>query len=181
MYDVIVIGGGCAGYSAAVYAARFNLKTLVVTKERGGLITTTHLVENWPGESSITGYDLAQKLENHVKNLEVPIEDAVITKISKKQDSTFFLESYSGKTFEAKTLILATGTTRRRLDVPGDKELYAKGVSYCATCDGAFFKGKVVAMVGGSDSAVKEVLYLTEFASKVYIIYRRGYPRAEPI
>lgn len=181
MYDVIIIGGGCAGYPAAVYAARFNMKTLVITKERGGLITTTHLVENWPGESSITGQELAQKLEDHVKNLDVPIEDAVITKMSRKEGGTFVLESYGGKTFETKTIILATGTTRKRLDVPGDKELYAKGVSYCATCDAAFFKGKVVGMVGGSDSAVKEGLYLTEFASKVYLIYRKEKPRAEPI
>lgn len=179
-YDLIIVGGGSAGLPAALYAARFNLKTLVITKEHGGLITTTHAVENWPGEISLSGFELAMKLENQVKNLGVPIKTTEVKSIQKLDDGTFKVETRKEE-LTSKAVVLATGSKRRRLDVKGEPEFYAKGVSYCATCDGAFFKDKVVGMVGGSDSAVKEALYLTEFATKVYIIYRRDYPRAEPI
>lgn len=183
IYDTIIIGGGCAGLSCAVYAARFNLKTLIITKERGGLVTTTHLVENWPGEKAISGLDLAKKLEEHVKTLNVEIKDETVEDIEKKKENNknIFEIKTNKTTFKAKTVVFATGSHRRELKVPGAKEFYAKGVSYCATCDAAFYKDKIVGMVGGSDAAVKEGLYLTEFAKKVYIIYRKEYPRAEPI
>jgi thioredoxin reductase (NADPH) len=193
IYDVVIIGGGPGGYSAAIYAKRFNLSTLVITRERGGLVTKTHLIENWPGEKSITGFDLAQKIEDHATSLGVEIIDTEVLEITKenleiKKDITkennnhdiFKIKTSQEQTFQSKTIIIATGTNRRKLNVKGEDEFYGKGVSYCATCDAGFFKNKIVGMVGGSDSAVKEAIYLTEFANKVYIIYRKETPRAEP-
>lgn len=178
-YDLIIIGAGASGYSAAVYAARFNLKTLVIGKEKGGLLTLTHLVENWPGIIRASGLDIMQKLEEHVNDYKVPILNAVVTQI-KKMDNGFEIIT-DDKTYMTKTVIFATGTVRKELGVSGEKELYGKGVSYCATCDALFFKDKIVAVVGGSDSAAKEALLLSKHAKKVYIIFRGEKIRAEPI
>ncbi len=180
-YDLIIIGGGCAGYPAAVYAARFNLKTLVIAKEKGGLITTTHLVENYPGFISLTGQELADKLEAHVKANNVPIENDEVSSVEKLEDGTFLIKtSFKKSEFKAKSIILATGTRHRHLDAPGEKEFASKGVSYCATCDGPFFKGKEVAIVGGSDSAAKEAMVLAQNCSKVTMLIR-SHLKAEPI
>jgi thioredoxin reductase (NADPH) len=178
-YDVVIVGGGSAGYPAAIYSARFGLKTLVITRERGGLLTTTHLVENYPGFSSISGPDLMEKIEEHVRYYDVPIKDDDVLDIE-KQGNHFIIKTSEGQ-YKAKAVILATGTERRKLNVPGEKEFSGKGVSYCATCDAPLFKGKVVGVVGGSDSAAKEALLLSEYASKVYIIYRSEQIHPEPI
>ncbi|MEM4755642.1 MAG: FAD-dependent oxidoreductase, partial [Candidatus Woesearchaeota archaeon] len=180
IYDFIIIGGGASGYSAAIYAARYGMKTLVITKERGGLITTTHLVENWPGFAKISGQELMDKIEAHVKEYPVTIVDDYVTTAEKK-GLVFLLTTESGKQYQGYALLLATGTKRRILNVPGEKEYYGKGVSYCATCDGPLFRNKRVGVVGGSDSAAKEALFLSEHAKEVYIIYRRQEIRAEPI
>lgn len=179
IYDTIIIGAGASGYSAAVYAARFNLKAVVIGKEKGGLLTLTHLVENWPGIIRATGLEIMQRLEEHVNDYNVPIITVEVTDIRKTGDG--FEVAADGKTYKTKTVIYATGTKRKELGVPGEKELYGKGVSYCATCDAPFFKGRTVAVIGGSDSAAKEALLLSEYAKKVYIIYRREKIRAEPI
>ncbi|MFC1754128.1 NAD(P)/FAD-dependent oxidoreductase [Thermoproteota archaeon] len=179
MHDTIIIGGGPGGYSAAIYAARFNMDTVILAKQRGGLIAQTHLVENWPGEKSISGFDLIAKVEEHVKHFNVPIKDEVVEDITKSDDS--FVVKTSKEEYKTKTVIIATGTVHRKLPVTGEKEFYGKGVSYCATCDGMFFRDKVVAIIGGSDSAAKEALLLSEHCKKVYIIYRREKIRAEPI
>jgi len=179
MYDIIIIGAGCAGLSCAVYAARFNLNVLVIGEQIGGLITTTHAVENWPGEKLISGMDLGKKLREHVEHLQVEIKPETVTQV-KKKDKKFKIKTRDNE-YEAKSILIATGTKRRELDVPGNKEFYSKGVSYCATCDGAFFKDKTVAVVGGSDSAAKEALYLADIAKKVFIIYRKEKIRSEPI
>ncbi|MEM4363705.1 MAG: FAD-dependent oxidoreductase [Candidatus Diapherotrites archaeon] len=179
--DLIIIGTGCAGMSAAIYAARFRLKTLLIGEMPGGLITTTHLVENWPGFTSISGQGLAEELKKHVEANNVPIVYDKVIEIKKKADFDFELKTISEKKYATKTILLATGTERKKLNVPGEKELANKGVSYCATCDGALFKNKVVAVIGGSDSAAKEALFLAEYASKVYIVYRGEKIRAEPI
>lgn len=179
-YDLIIIGGGCAGYPAAVYASRFNLKTLVIAKEMGGLITTTHLVENYPGFISLTGPELAQKLEDHVKANNVQIENDIVESI-KKEGKYFMIKTTLGeKTYKTKTVLLATGTKHRHLDAPGEKEFSGKGVSYCATCDGMFFKNKIVGIVGGGDSAAKEAMVLAKNSSKVYMFIRTTL-KAEPI
>ena len=197
-FDVIIIGGGSAGLPAAIYAARFNLKTLVIVKERGGLLTSTHLVENWPGEIAISGLDLMEKIEKHARSYElVSIKEEEVLSVAfslqrkiydkKKAESSREKETKNGfivKTaknqYEGKAVIFATGTLRRKLNVPGEKEFMNKGVSYCATCDAMLFRNKIVAMIGGGDSAVKEALLLAEHCSKVYLIYRSNL-RAEPI
>lgn len=179
-YDLIIIGGGFAGYSAAVYAARYNLKTLVITKLRGGLITTTHLVENYPGFISLTGLELANHLEEHVKANNVEILDDNVSEVLKEGDFFKIKTNFQEKEFLAKAVVLGTGTEHKHLRAPGEKEFSGKGVSYCATCDANFFKNKDVCIVGGSDSAAKEAMVLAQTCSKVYMFVRSKI-RAEPI
>lgn len=180
MYDVGIIGGGPAGLSAAMYAGRLKLKTLVLTKERGGTIITTNDIMNWPGIKKISGMELAKQLEEHALDYpDVEIKDAMVTGIKKKGDN-FVIATQSGE-YEAKTVIFAAGTEVRKLGIPGEEEFAGKGVHYCALCDGYFYKDKTLAVIGGSDSAAKEALVLTQWASKVYMIYRKGQIRAEPV
>ena len=179
-YDLIIIGGGFTGYSAAIYAKRYNLKTLVIAKERGGLITQTHLVENYPGFISLTGQELANNLENHVKANNVEIFDDNVSEIEKKGDYFYLKTNFQEKHFKSKAIVLGTGTKHRHLNAPGENEFMGKGVSYCATCDGLFFKNKIVGIVGGSDSAAKEAMVLAQNSSKVYMFARHKL-RAEPI
>lgn len=183
-YDLIIVGGGCAGYPAAVYAARFNLNTLVIAKEQGGLITTTHLVENYPGFVSLSGPELAGKLEEQVKANNVPIENDIVESIKEiGLGSEKYFEIKTGikeKIYHSKTVILATGTKHKHLNVSGEEKFQSKGVSYCATCDGPFFRGKDVAIVGGSDTAAKEAMVLSQVCNKVYMLVRSKL-RAEPI
>lgn len=179
MHDLIIIGSGCAGLGAAVYARRFEISTLVLGDLEGGTITKTHLVENYPGYKSLSGFELAGKLLDHAKSLEAEFNTTTVNKIEKTEDG--FIVTAGEDKFEAKAVIIATGTEHRKLGVPGEKEFTNKGVSYCATCDAPFFKNKTVAIIGGSDSAVKESLVTAEHAAKVYIIYRKDKLRAEPI
>jgi thioredoxin reductase (NADPH) len=180
MYDIIIIGGGCAGLSAAMYSSRYEMKVLVLTKLPGGLITSTHLVENYPGVSSWTGMEMGQKFVEHAKKFGAEIKIATTTNIQKENDKTFTIKT-SSDSFQGKTVVIATGSEHRHLEIPGEKEYANKGVSYCAVCDAAFYKEKVVAIIGGSDSAAKEALLMTEFAKKVYMIYRGKEIRPEPI
>ncbi len=179
MYDLIIVGAGPGGYTAGIYAARFKLNTLLIGKVRGGELSNAHLVENWPGDESINGYDLMVRMYEHAKKTGVEIKEETVTCI-KKTPEGFVVESETG-TQEAKAAILATGTEKRKLNVPGEKEFLGKGVSYCASCDGAFFKDKVVSVVGGSDAAATEALLLANICKKVYILYRKAEIRAEPI
>lgn len=179
-YDMIIIGAGCAGYSAAVYAARFNLRTIVIGKEKGGLLMLTHLVENYPPLGTVTGPEMMESFEKHVKMFDVPIIEDEVTDVRGKGMCFEIVTSKNG-VFVGKTVLFATGTKRRKLGVPGEEELSAKGVSYCATCDAAFFKNKTVCVVGGSDSAAKEALLLAEHCKKVYIIYRGEQIHPEPV
>lgn len=176
---MIIVGGGCAGYGCGIYSGRYNMKTLIIAKERGGLITKTGNIENYPGFVSISGFELAQNLENHAKQSGAEILDDIVISV-KKEGDIFVVGTESSKTFSAKTILIATGTKHRKLEVDGEKELEGKGLSYCATCDGAFFKNKIVGMVGGGDSAVKEAILLTQYASKVYLLVKFGIS-AEPI
>ncbi len=179
MHDFIIIGGGCSGLSAAMYGTRLGLKTLTLTTMPGGLITTTHLVENWPGITSISGPDLAMQLYQHAMAAGAEIKTETVKEVGKK-DKHYIVKT-SGGDYETKSVLFATGTKHRHLGVPGEKEFENKGVSYCALCDGAFFKGKTVCIVGGGDSAAKEALFLSEHASKVYIVVRKDFMRAEPV
>ena len=174
-HDVIIIGGGPAGLAAAVYGARYNLNVLLLSKDTGGTITKAHKVCNWPGEQEITGMELMKKWEEHVKQLKVTIENEEALDIKKVDDLYVVNDKY-----RAKTILLTTGTVRRKLGLPEEDSYIGKGVSYCATCDAAFYKNLNVAVVGGSDSACSSATMLKQFAKKVYVIYRKDKLRAEP-
>ncbi|MCF7836791.1 FAD-dependent oxidoreductase [Candidatus Gracilibacteria bacterium] len=179
MYDLIIVGSGVAGLGAAIYARRFEMKVLVIGDLEGGTITLTHLVENYPGFESLSGLELAQNILKHAKKLGAEIKSAAVTKVEKTKNG--FLVKTANEEFESKTVIFATGTEHRKLEAKGAAEFENKGVSYCATCDAPFFKTKNVALVGGSDSAVKESLIAAQHATKVTILYRGEKLRAEPI
>jgi thioredoxin-disulfide reductase len=179
VYDVIIIGGGFAGYSAAIYCARYNLNTLVIAKQPGGAIINATNVENYPGYASISGFELMQKFEEQAKKCgaEMIVDDVV--GIIKDHDD--FKVETEQKEFLSRTVILCMGTERRKLDIPNAKEFESKGIHYCATCDAAFYKGKTVAVIGGSNSAAHAALLLSRHAKKVYIIYRGDNLRCEPV
>ncbi len=179
MKDVIIIGAGPAGMTAAIYAARYKLDTAILTKDIGGMAAESHKVCNFPSYVEISGMELMQKVQKQVEELDVPILFDEVTSVEKKEN---FIVNTKETIYESKKVIVASGTVRRKLDVPGEKEFLGKGVSYCATCDGAFFQDKIVAVVGGSDAALTAALLLTEYATKVYIIYRRDhFFRGEPV
>lgn len=172
--DLVIIGSGPAGLSAAVYAQRAKLDQVVIEKEMfsGGQIVTTDRVDNYLGLYGESGYDLAVKFREHADALGVPFMEAEVNKIEDKGDyKVVYLEN--GETIETKSVIIATGSNHRKLGVKGEKEYTGMGVSYCATCDGAFFKGKNVAVVGGGDVALGDALYLANLCEKVYLIHRR--------
>ena len=172
MYDVIIIGGGVSGLGGAVYCARFNMKTLIIAGRLGGLIQDTHVVENYPGVNTWSGYEMYQAFLKHTQDYKdkIEIKEEFAKDIKKKSD--ILTVKTDKATYEGKTIIYATGTRRKKLGVPGEVEFTNKGVSYCATCDAPLYKGAVVAVVGGSDSAAKEGLLLAEHAKKVYILAR---------
>jgi len=182
MYDVIIIGGGPAGLTAGLYTSRGRLKTLLIEKGLiGGLVTTTEWVENYPGfEEGVMGAELAQKMQQQATKFGLEIKQAAVERVSVDgKKKTITLDD--GSQLEAKALILTTGAHPRTLKIPGEDEFRGKGVSYCATCDGAFFKDNDIAVVGGGDSAVQEAIFLTKFAKTVYVIHRRDKLRAEKI
>ena len=172
--DLIIVGSGPAGLSAAVYAQRAKLDQVVIEKEMfsGGQIVTTDRVDNYLGLYGESGYDLAVKFREHADKLGVTFMEDEVAKINDKGE---YKEVYliSGKVIETKAIIIATGANHRKLKVKGEKELTGAGVSYCATCDGAFFKGKTVAVAGGGDVALEDALYLSNLCEKVYLIHRR--------
>ena len=178
-YDLIVLGGGPTAIGCAIYAARFALNVLIVGKTFGGLIATTHLVENYPGIASTSGQGLMDMFKEHMNSLNIPYISDEIRSIEKADDH-FILHSFFQK-FKVYTVCIATGSERKKLGIPGEEEFAGRGVSYCATCDGPFYKDKVVIVVGGSDSAAKEALFLSQNVKKVYIVYRGEEIRAEPI
>ena len=179
IYDLIVLGGGPTAIACAIYAARFALDVLIIGKIFGGLIVTTDIVENYPGITSISGQGLMEMFKDHMNSLSIPYISDEIRSIENAGDY-FILHSFFQK-FKAKSICIATGSERRKLGIPGEEEFAGKGVSYCATCDGPFYKDKEVCVIGGSDSAAKEALFLAQNVKKVYIIYRKEEIRAEPI
>ncbi len=179
-YDTVIVGGGPAGLTAAIYAARYMMSTIIITEEIGGQIAEAGWVENYPGFPRILGSELVKRFVEHVRRYRVPIIlDSVVN--VKREGDVFLVETRRGVTYKAYTVILAVGVRRRRLNVPGEAELRGRGVSYCAPCDAPLFRDKVVAVVGGGDSAASAALLLAEYASKVYMIHRRDKLRAQPI
>lgn len=188
-YDVIVIGSGIAGLSVGMYAGRFNLKTLVIGSQPGGIITTTSLVENYPGIKSITGPDMGTVFYEHAQMFGAVLKNETVTAAeqcpcpvdTKKNVKCAYRVITSSGEYIGKTLVFATGTEYRKMDVPGEIALTGKGVSYCALCDGAFFRDKTVCVVGGGDSAAIESLILTQFCKTIYVLVRKDILRAEPV
>lgn len=173
IYDVIILGSGPAGLSAAIYAQRARLNTLVIEEKplSGGQILDTYEVDNYPGLQGIGGFELGMKFREHADTLGVTFHTAQVQKV---QAAGNLKEVVTEKeTFQTKSVIVATGATHRKLGVQGEEELVGAGVSYCATCDGAFFKGKTVAVVGGGDVALEDALFLARSCEKVYLIHRR--------
>ncbi len=178
-FDTIILGGGPAGLAAAIYAARGATSTAVIDKTMFGGQPSNYLeLENYPGFQIVGGYDLMEKFEEHADKFGVkkfPMQEIEKIDLNTK---TIYTKEF---TFYAKTIIIATGAQPMKLGVKGEKEFTGKGVSYCAVCDGAFFKDKIVSVIGGGNSAIEEAIYLTKFASKVYIVHRREELRADKI
>lgn len=179
MYDLIIIGSGPAGMSAAVYGVRAGLHLLVLEEKpmSGGQILNTYEVDNYLGMPGINGFDIGMKFREHMDSMGVECRTATVTGITDRGQSKV-VETADGTGYEARTLILATGAEHASLDAPGEEAYKGRGVSYCATCDGAFFRGKDVAVVGGGDVAVEDAIYLARMCRKVWLIHRRDSLRA---
>jgi thioredoxin reductase (NADPH) len=177
-YDVMILGIGPAGFSAAVYAARYGLSTLVIGKEPGGMVSETSVIENYLGFPSITGADLTNKFEESAKSAGAEVVLYKGIESIKKSAGGFEVTADEEK-YSCKALIIALGTKRRKLNIPGEKEFKNKGVSYCVTCDGPLFKDKVTAVVGGRNAAVTAAIFLAKRCKKVYLIYRREKLRSD--
>ena len=179
---MIIVGGGPAGLAAGLYTARMDLKAVVLDRgPLGGQLLNTELVEDYPGFESILGADLALKMGEHARKFGLEVRDFEPVKEIDSEGETKVVRLDSGEELRAPALIMAAGGLPRYLEVPGEKEYWGRGVSYCAVCDGAFFKGQELAVVGGGDAAVEEGDFLTRYASKVYVIHRRSEFRAQPI
>ncbi len=178
-YDVIIIGAGCAGAAAAIYTGRQNLKTLLLDAQGfGGQLLWTDEIENYPGFKHISGPELAEKMKEHVEKFGTDIK---IEKVEKIEDGKTKKVKTGSNEYEAKVVILSMGADHRKLDVPGEEKLRGKGVSYCAVCDGNFFKDQDVAIIGGGDTALEYAKYMQNLAGKVYLVHRRDEFRGEEV
>ncbi len=181
-FDVIIVGAGPAGLCAALYAGRGLLRAVVLERGiPGGELLNTEKVEDYPGFTSILGPELAEKMTEHAKAFGADIRMEQVEGIWRETDGGFRVETASGTTFRAPTVILTAGGTPNKLGIPGEAEFAGRGVSYCAVCDGAFFKQETIAVVGGGDAAVEEAEYLTRYGAKVYVIHRRDQFRASKL
>ncbi|WP_216697056.1 thioredoxin-disulfide reductase [Anaerostipes faecalis] len=182
IYDLVIIGSGPAGMAAAIYAKRAMLDTVLIEKEYipGGQVIQTYEVDNYPGIPKTNGMELSDKFAGHAKDLGVETMTAEVTDI-KPEGKIKEIYLKDGNMIKTKTIILATGAVHRTLDIPGEKELTGMGVSYCATCDGAFFRNKVTAVVGGGDVALEDAIFLSRICEKVYLIHRRDELRGAKI
>lgn len=187
MYDTFIIGAGVVGLATAMYAGRLNLKTIVLGTTSGtelpigGVITLTDTVENYPGFKHLTGQELADKMEEHARDYDIEIKEEKVIDIKRNDGMDCFDVKTEKVEYHTKTIIFATGAKWRQLTMKGADEFKNKGVHYCALCDGALFKDKIIAVVGGSDTAAKEAIMLAQFGKKVYIIYRGEKIRPEPV
>ncbi len=182
-YDIVIVGAGPAGLCAGMYAGRGMLKAVVLERGApGGELLNTEVIEDYPGFEHILGYELAQKFSDHAVKFGAELRTGVVvTSVKKRDDGMFETRTEGGETFVSPVAIVTAGGTPVRLGVPGEQEYAGKGVSYCAVCDGAFFRNQTIAVVGGGDAAVEEADYLTRYADKVYVIHRRDAFRASKI
>lgn len=178
-YDLIVIGSGAAGLSAAVYAGRYRMKTLVIGKDFGGETSRAGKIENWPGTQSIDGYELMTSMKEHAKSLGAEVTSGEVINVSK--DGGCFKVTIAKKEFKTLNVLFAVGSERRRLGKPNEKELTGKGVHFCITCDGPVYGGKTIAVVGGGDASVKGINLAAEYAEKIYFLVMDKKIIAEPI
>ncbi len=178
MKDLVIIGAGPAGLSAALYGARAGMDLLVLESNymAGGQVLTTYEVDNYLGIPKSNGFDMGMLFKEHVENLGVEIVSSFVERIEKKDE--YFIVHTSEEAIDCKTVLLATGAVNRKLSIPGEEEFKGRGVGYCATCDGAFYCGKIVAVIGGSYQAVEDAIYLSALCEKVYVIHRRDELRA---
>lgn len=193
MYDVIIIGGGPAGVAAAVYTARKQLKTLLLTESFGGQSLVSDDIQNWIGEPHISGFDLAEKFEKHVREFsdfvdvkmpEKVVSIQVLKRLSSEayaKEDDFEVVTDKGNTYEGKTVILCAGARRRKLGIPGEEEFNGKGVAYCSTCDAPLFKGKVVAVVGGGNAGLEAAVDLFPYATKIYLLEFSDTLKGDPV
>ena len=179
-YDLVILGGGPAGCSAAIYAKRYALDTLMVSRDFGGLIADAEIVDNYPGLPEVTGSELGDKFYVHAKKYGVDTKTAEVESISKNIKG-YLIKLSSDETIQAETIIIAVGEKHRKLNVKGEEEFLGKGVSYCAICDAPLFKGKTTAVIGGGNTAFMDAQILAKHASKVVLIHRRNWFRADPI
>jgi thioredoxin reductase (NADPH) len=181
-FDIIIVGGGPGGLTAGMYGSRANLKTVMVEKYMpGGQIANTEDVEDYPGFEHISGAELAMKMTDHAKKFGLEVISDEVTEIRSESEIRKIAVGASGVNYVGKQMIIATGGSAVKLKVPGEDEFSGKGVSYCAICDGAFFKNEIIAVVGGGDAAVEEAMFLTKFGSKVILIHRRDKLRAQKV
>lgn len=178
VYDLIILGAGPAGMAAAIYSGRYGMKTLIIGKEVGGAVNFSWEIENYPGFGG-SGADLMGKFEEQAKSFGAVFEIGNIDKLEKVEDG--FKVLVGDEEFVGRSVIGCLGLERRKLGIPGEDKFFGKGVSYCTTCDGNFFRGKTVVVIGGSDSAAKAAIYLSDICEKVYISYRKEKMRCEPI
>lgn len=181
MRDVIIVGSGPAGMGAAIYGKRAGLDTLVIEGSgmSGGQVTQTYEVDNYLGLPGVNGFDMAMTFQEHMEKMGTEFEMGIVNKIQQKDG--YFEVLTDEKTYETKTVILATGASHNKLMVPGEEELAGMGVSYCATCDGAFFRGKTTVVVGGGDVAIEDAIFLARGCEKVYLVHRRDELRGAKI
>lgn len=181
MYDLIIIGSGPAGLSAAIYAGRARLNTLIIEKQgmSGGQVLNTYEVDNYPGLPGMNGFDMGMRFKEHADKFPVDFVEGEVVEV--KLDGAVKQIRTHEQIYEGKTVLIATGARHAKLNIPGEDTLAGRGVSYCATCDGAFFRNKTVAVVGGGDVAVEDAIFLARFCEKVYLIHRRNELRAAKI
>jgi len=179
-YDLIIVGAGSAGYPAGMYASRYGIKNLIIGGLPGGALGTSHKVENYPGTISAPGKEIMDNFKEHAETSGSEILTEMVTEINKEKEF-FIVKTSTNKEFKTKKVLLATGNNYRKLGAKWEKEYLGKGVSYCATCDGMFFRWRDIIMVGGWNTAVTEALYLADICNKVYLVHRRDTFRAENI
>lgn len=181
MFDTVIIGSGPAGLSAAIYASRAALNYVVLEKAgySGGQIVTTNDLDNYPGMPNIDGASFSMALQAHAEKLGATIKEAEVSSIHKNEDGSYSIEIKNQDTLFTKSVILATGASPRTLNIPGEQDFLSRGVYYCATCDGAFYRNKVTAVIGGGNTALEDVLFLAKICQKVYLIHRRDELRGD--